>query len=288
MLPIITLDKAEDFDHFIQEESGTSTIDLPSLQVVEKIQEAEKCIVKVRIPKEDAFGYPITNISEGFGILGDLDEIVELHILDWGNVEVIEDYALHYCPNLVKIPDTWSKVRVIGINTFSFSGISKLPEDFSGIEKIGELAFSHCENLTELPEAIFDTTISFGESVFACCPIREIKRWGVLKEIPHYFFLDCKIEKLPDNWESVEKVGVSAFENCRITKLPDDWGKVTMFEACSFANNDIATIPLRDTPLRFEETTALSVNPGAVDFYRAMKRIHGEAIRGKDHTLSSR
>lgn len=276
MLPIITLDSADDFDITTKEGEVVATMNAPSEKVIREIKGIGKCIVEIRLPRINHTLRPITRISSGMKILGDLEEVVEFRILDWGRVRIIEKSAFEKCENLTIIPSQWRWVRIIEDEAFSDTGITKLPEDFSIIEKIGDLAFFSCKNLTELPEAIFVTPIEFGTGVFSHCPIREVKRWGVLKNIPNYFFENSKVERIPNDWGNIQEIGMGAFMSCHISDVPDNWGKIERIGVLAFNENNISHIPLREDPLKYGESFAFVDNPGYDDFLKYVKKLKRE------------
>ena len=167
------------------------------------------------------------------------------------NVETIEQFAFYQSSiNGIDIPDS---VKTIGKQAFYLSHITNVNFGIgSGLETIGDYAFSKCWYLTEI--IIPDTVTQLGNYAFEECKIAEKITIGTgLKTISYHAFSWCsKLETL-DLSNEVKKIADSAFYGCsKLTEIiiPDSVTELgsNAFNSCTEAKKVIigaglATIP---------------------------------------------
>ena len=120
---------------------------------------------------------------------------------------------------LTRLPDSWGNITRIGENAFGFNQISRLPDSWGNITSIGREAFNRSK-ISWLPDS-----------------------WGNITEIEDDAFASNRIARLPDSWENITSIGEGTFRYNEISRLPDSWGKLTSIGEGTFKNNEISRLP---------------------------------------------
>lgn len=129
-----------------------------------------------------------------------------------GSLTTIGDGAFEECSLLenVTFPNT---LKSIGYCAFSNTGLTSLALP-SGIESIGNSAFSYCNGL-EVLNLSFNSDMSIGSSLFSYCTgLQTATITGNITEIKEYMFMGCENLSSLTLPTTVTKIGNGAFSGC--------------------------------------------------------------------------
>ena len=159
---------------------------------------------------------------------------IEMH----DGIEIIEDYAFYYCPDLKGIK--LLGVRVVGKYAFTNTGLKDV-EFGDKLETVGYAAFQRCRSLksVEMP-----TVRDIDANAFKWCYRLTDVEMPDIERIGNFAFLDCPLDCIIAMPE-VERIGQQAFFNCtRLSRIaiPLKEGIIDgddVFDECDLSTVDV-------------------------------------------------
>ena len=245
-------------------------IDLSHATMLEAIEQRafQHCVLlrKVRLP--------ISVKHVGSNCFDACTNLQHLHIDAAARMRVIEAGCYQHTHHLLRAPIT-DALLSIQQNGFKSSGITVVDLTNSGVQCIGDAAFSQCNSLVSFSGST--ATMSLGASVFADCPCLETLDLSMAKGLtflPSGFCENCTVLRracLPHGLRSIRH---AAFRNCRALQsilLPPTVGSIG---ALAFAGTrNLKSIVLNGSSLPEMHATCLK-HSGAVVVSRFTKRPH--------------
>ena len=143
---------------------------------------------------------------------------------------------------LTKLPDSWGSITKIGSSAFSGQKITSLPKSWERVTDIGSSAF-HGNQLTKLPDS-WGSIEALNDSVFTFNKLTRLPdSWGKITKIGDEVFWNNQLQSIPKSWEKITEIGKWAFWTNKLQSLPDSWGNVSKLGDNAFNNNQLTALP---------------------------------------------
>ena len=143
---------------------------------------------------------------------------------------------------LTKLPDSWGSITKIGSSAFSGQKITSLPKSWERVTDIGSSAF-HGNQLTKLPDS-WGSIEALNDGVFTFNKLTRLPdSWGKITKIGKEVFWSNQMQSIPKSWGKITEIGTWAFWTNKLQSLPDSWGNVSKLGDNAFNNNQLTALP---------------------------------------------
>lgn len=197
--------------------------------------------LKVQVPS-DIDGLPVRTVSGNYTMTAFPGDVISIELPD--TVTFIGSAAFEESKaKTITIPDS---VKEIGVSAFKQCMNLRNVKIPSGIEIIGNYAFSGCTNEETFGDKIVlpETLKELGNNAFSSIGIKEVVIPDSITKIPEHAFSTCKKLTKVTLGKNVEEIGDGAFWACENLKTVENLDKVKVIKTEAFMTCSLDNITL--------------------------------------------